>query len=242
MISHNNRCIFVHIPKVAGQSIELFFLKLHGLDWETRAPLLLRANDQPKIGPPRLAHLKLNDYLNFQYISPELFQEYFKFAFVRNPWSRTVSFFKYGRFNQVMSFQKFVEQELPKLIKNKEWFYGPQYHFIYEGSNSTNIDFIGRFEDINKDMMKVCQRLNIPFKQLPYRNESRISNEEKDTWHFIKYTIRNPLSILNNSGDQINSKDYKAYFDSNLINVIAELYHLDVEAFNYNFENTHYKT
>ena len=36
MISDKYKCIFVHIPKVAGQSIEHVFLDLHGLTWETR--------------------------------------------------------------------------------------------------------------------------------------------------------------------------------------------------------------
>jgi len=134
MVSHKHKCIFVHIPKVAGQSIELFFSNLLGLDWKTRAPLLLRPNDESEIGPPRLAHLKLQEYLSYHYISPNLFKEYYKFTFVRNPWSRTVSFYKYGNFNRQISFKRFVEINLPNLIVEKEWFYGSQYDFIYNNN------------------------------------------------------------------------------------------------------------
>jgi len=52
--------------------------------------------------------------------------------------------------------------------------------------------------------------------------------------------IKNPSLILTR-GDQINSKDYKAYYDSSLINLVAELYLIDVKMFNYNFDNTHNK-
>ena len=241
MISHQHKCIFVHIPKVAGQSIELLFLQLHNLDWSKRAQLLLRPNDRPELGPPRLAHLKLNDYVNYHYISHELFQEYFKFAFVRNPWSRTVSFYKYGGFNQQMSFRTFVENKLPKLIKKKKWFYAPQYDFLYAKDNSTKIDFIGRFENLNKDMLKVCKRLNITFNQLPHRNESKVVHK-KDIKRLMKSIIQNPKRLITKAPDQIDSRNYKDYYNENIINIIAELYHLDVEAFNYSFENTHNKT
>jgi len=63
LISHHDKCLFVHVPKCAGQSVEMFFLDRIGLDWERRAPLLLRPNDVPALGPPRLAHLKAAEYV-----------------------------------------------------------------------------------------------------------------------------------------------------------------------------------
>jgi len=58
MICAQYRCLFVHVPKTAGMSIDQVFLELVGLTWKTRAPLLLGGNDDPKLGPPRLEHLK----------------------------------------------------------------------------------------------------------------------------------------------------------------------------------------
>src|SRR5687768_14243923 len=62
VICREYRCLFVHVPKTAGMSIEHVFLRLVGLTWETRAPLLLGGNDDPRLGPPRLEHLKASEY------------------------------------------------------------------------------------------------------------------------------------------------------------------------------------
>ena len=54
---------------MAGQSIEQVFLNSLGLTYETRKPLLLMPNAQPKIGLPYLAHLKADEYVKYHYIS-----------------------------------------------------------------------------------------------------------------------------------------------------------------------------
>ncbi len=50
MLSRKYKCVFVRIPKVAGQSIEQVFLGFHGLGWDNRDELLLTPNDNPHYG------------------------------------------------------------------------------------------------------------------------------------------------------------------------------------------------
>ena len=64
MISHHHKCVFIHIPKNAGQSIENLFLELLNLTWETKAPLLLRPNDCLELGPRYLTTLNLMNMLS----------------------------------------------------------------------------------------------------------------------------------------------------------------------------------
>ena len=116
MISHKFNALFIHVPKAAGQSVEAFFLDLHGLEWEERLPLLLTPNEADKIGPPRLAHLHLEDYVGQHFMSQEDFDRYFKFGFVRNPWSRAVSFYKFHGHHYLMSFEEFVHFKFLFLI------------------------------------------------------------------------------------------------------------------------------
>ena len=44
------------------------FLDDLSLDWMSRAPLLLRANDVTEVGPPRLAHLLASEYIRLKYL------------------------------------------------------------------------------------------------------------------------------------------------------------------------------
>ena len=100
LISHSHKTVFVHVPKCGGQSIETAFLADLGLDWETRAPLLLRLNDNLRLGPPRLAHLIARDYARYHYLSDELFRSYYSFAILRDPVARTVSLYNFGSFEK----------------------------------------------------------------------------------------------------------------------------------------------
>ena len=46
MISHQFKCVFVHVPKTAGQSIEQFFLNLHQLSKQEKAQFLADFDQQ----------------------------------------------------------------------------------------------------------------------------------------------------------------------------------------------------
>lgn len=69
MISHNFRCISVHIPKAAGNSVNRAF----GIGWQDHKDLARYRAELPA----------------------ETFRDYFKFAIVRNPWERMLSEYNY---------------------------------------------------------------------------------------------------------------------------------------------------
>ena len=174
MICHHKKCIFVHIPKTAGQSIEHVFLNLLNLKWETRAPLLLRYNDRPELGPPRLAHLKADEYVRYKYLTQEMFDDYFKFSFVRNPWDRLISIYKYLDFSHKFEFKSFLMNVFKNRVWQEQyWFIGPQSDFVCSEDGKLIVDFIGKFENLQNDFYKICQNIGLPSTELPYVNKSK---------------------------------------------------------------------
>lgn len=219
MISHHDKCVFVHIPKCAGQSIETFFLERIGLDWRTRAPLLLRPNDMPSLGPPRLAHLLARDYVANKWMTPEQFRSYFKFAFVRNPWDRTASFYRFLGYHRRCSFPRFVRRHLPALVAgDKRWFLCPQAEYLYGPDGDLLVDFVGRFETLQQDFARACTHIGIADARLPHVNSSHAPRSLLARW------FRPPRSV-----------PYREMYDSSTRQAVADIYAADVEAFAYEF-------
>ena len=145
MICRDYRCLFVHIPKTAGQSVEQVFLRLLGLSWETRAPLLLRGNDDPRLGPPRLAHLTAAEYVSCGYLTPAEFGTYFRFSIVRNPWDRIVSEYKYRRHPVTMDFKTYLFKRLPSPGWSEPYRHIiPQHDFLYDEAGRLLVDYVGK--------------------------------------------------------------------------------------------------
>ncbi|WP_159017637.1 sulfotransferase family 2 domain-containing protein [Cognatiluteimonas profundi] len=216
MISHHDQCVFVHVPKCAGQSIESFFIKRVGLSWEQRAPLLLRPNHNPELGPPRLAHLKAREYVEKKWLTQQQFDTYYRFAFVRNPWDRTASFYRTG-YDRVCSFSRFVRFQLPRLMERKPWFFGPQADYLHDDDGRLLVDFVGRYERLAADFGQVCKQLDIPDATLPHANDSN-----HGIGRIARWLRRRP-------------RPYTDMYDSRSRTAIARLYGDDVDAFKYRF-------
>ena len=102
----------------------------------------------------------------------DIYDNYFKFSFVRNPYDRAVSSYIYTRnwFNQNDP-DKFDDG---RLYDFKSWLnnlgsdhkYGLQYNFVQD------CDFIGKFENLQEDFNIVCNKIGVPYQKLPHKNKS----------------------------------------------------------------------
>lgn len=242
MISHHHRCVFVHIPKTGGQSVERVFLELLGLDWSTRAPLLLQPNDHPALGPPKLAHLLASEYVALKYLPRELYESYFTFAFVRDPWARAVSFYKYLGFEWECSFPDFVRSRLGgSLWRDKHWFIRPQIDFLVDPASGERIvDFVGRLERMQEDFDVVCEKLGLGRLEVPHTNSSRrgkgrlvsLTRVRQAWWDVGKGRIqRVPRRLAGRPHPR--HKEWRAYYDAETAKTVGAIYAADVEAFGY---------
>ncbi len=213
MISHHHECIFVHIPKTAGQSIERAFLADLGLSWATRAPLLLRYNDTPALGPPRLAHLRAPDYLRYCYISPALFERYFKFTVVRNPWDRAVSLYHY--LASGMDFAAFCAELEATLAQGSHWYLDPQIDFLAGDDGAIRVDHVARFEHLGEEIEKIRTRVGLA-SVLAHTNASGATPAD--------------------AGADARAAIYRHYYDTVTRDRIGRVYARDIERFGYRFE------
>jgi hypothetical protein len=104
-------------------------------------------------------------------VTPDQFRNYYKFTFVRNPWSRVFSWYK-----NVMRF----EPHRKRLGVPDDCSFGDflsldfdqdalrsQIYWISDGKGQNRMDFIGRFENLAEDFAHVCSVLHIEDSTLP---------------------------------------------------------------------------
>lgn len=176
MISHHHRTVFVHIPKCGGMSVEHMFLTDLGLEWDQRAPLLLRARVEAEVAPPRLAHLTATEYVEGHYLSQWLWDEYLTFAVVRNPFGRVESCYRYLGFDRMLGFDAFVNGYLPRVMADPahpwRWFLRPQAEF-FTRDGQVAVDHLVPLERLEQELPAVLTKAGILEAQVPHVNQGR---------------------------------------------------------------------
>lgn len=161
MINHRHKFIFIHIPRTAGTSIELAF---DGRDWWKHKP-----NEK---------HMSASQARKFY--GEKIWQSYFKFSFVRNPWDRVISLWKSNYYYKTDNLFKFLLHYKPE----KHEYSSPKYSDILD----EDINFVGRFENLKKDFREVCDIIGIQDAELPHA-EQRTRNHYSSYYNNITANI-----------------------------------------------------
>lgn len=166
MISIQHKTIFIHIPKCAGQSIEETFLKdiSPDLNFEQHRHLIgcfQRPASWNEAFPNRLAHLTADQYQSLSFVSPSMWNSYYKFAIIRDPIDRCISMFRYlGQYPH--DFQKFVFDFLPQALAKQHFFFKPQVDYLIDSkTNQIIVDEIIPFKELNNLWVNIQEKSKI---------------------------------------------------------------------------------
>lgn len=230
MISHQHKTLFVHIPKCGGQSIENIYLSDLRLGRKDKSQLLLRKRKRGEKGPPKLGHLIAMDYTGLGYIEEELFNSYYRFSVVRNPFDRLYSAYAYLGFRDLVRFDYFVDEIAANSLERRDswfWFLRPQTDFIMDADGGLLVDEFFRLENLSASIDKVFARSHLSVKELRHLNKVGSISPASRFVRALKIALRGQIPL-----DELWAKR-KTDCSSRIKNRIEHLYGADYEHFGY---------
>jgi hypothetical protein len=219
-VNHENKIIFIHIPKTGGTSIQKFL----NLTFSDEAPSKKEQIDYFKEQKIKFDYYHSTAYQYKRYVLKEYFERYFKFTFVRNPYDRCVSEFFYA--NKGHKKRDITPSHAPWLDLKPKKDFSPtafsnhlveytkqtkrykshracQSHFILDENGNSLVDFIGKYENLKEDLIKILDilKINKSIEELPHRYKNLV---EYDKSQYL--TPKNKELILN-----IFEKDFELF-------------------------------
>jgi len=169
LISHKHKFIFIHIQKTAGTSIS-----------SVLKPFC--EESYPSIKHWSASRIK-------EKFGPDIWNEYFKFTFIRNPYERLLSwYYMINKFRDspnpnlfhsyvlknIHSFSEFIMKNNVPDINGLSLKLPPQRITQFQKISENGriiVDFIGKYENLNEDFHFICEKLNIAKVLLPHLNK-----------------------------------------------------------------------
>lgn len=215
LISYTHSFIFFHVAKAAGISVReaLTPYTQEPPQFKIRRPPI-KIGDQPnplyEVWSSMLTHATVRQT---QQELPQEFTQYYKFAFVRNPWDWQVSMYhfllkettnnRYATIKALGSFRNYLEwvtREAKPFPKGATKF---QKNMLVDDQGRVAVDEIGRFETLQQDFQRITAKLGINA-DLPRRNSSQHT-------------------------------DYRDYYDDYCRKLVANHFAEDIDLFGYTF-------
>jgi len=218
LISHRQRFIFIHVAKVAGLSVR------NALDNYVEEPEHFTIKRPVKIirGQPNPLYAMWESALTHatavqtrKAFGEPIFNDYYKFAFVRNPWDLQVSMYhfilketQHIHHQTVKAMESFSDYLHWMMATKKPFAKGAtkfQKQMLCDEAGNVLVDFIGRYENLSVDFNYVSQHLNIQ-STMPHLNQSK-------------------------------HRDYRCYYDNQSCALVADYFKEDIALFGYEFES-----
>ena len=208
MISDRLKCIFIHIPKCGGTSLETaLWQPEEKTDANLFGGLIDKYHNPYQTGA--LQHLKALAVRHV--VGRARFEEYFKFTIIRNPFSRAVSQYNYSLESRFL--RRYIglnkrddfNTYLRKIHVRSHVQWEPQVSFLFDHRGRQMVDYIGRLEEIETAFAHICAKVGVTA-ELGHKKKSA----KKIPW--------------------------QSYYDEEAIAYIEDVYADDLEVFGYAFE------
>lgn len=206
IISYAHRFIFAAIPKTGTHAVRRALREHLGPQDLEQVGLFVRKQfPWPPLAALGHGHISLAQIRPF--VGEEVFASAFKFAFVRNPFDRFVSYCAFMT-REDDSFRRDPRGVMRQILRERpldHLLFQPQHAFVTDGEGRLLTNALGRVEQMQESYDAISSRLGIPSAQL-----EKINSSER--------------------------RDYREYYDQELVDGVAELYRRDLELFGYAFE------
>jgi hypothetical protein len=207
IISHRHRYIFFAIPKTGTHAVRQALREQMGEeDLEQVILMTERRFPFPEFANIRHGHISSREIRPV--LGDDVFTGYTKFAFVRNPFDRFVSYCAFmSRGKDFMEtdplrFMKWVVREQRPV---EHLLYQPQHGFITGGDGRVEMDIVGRNESMQDSYDAICARIGLQPRPLERVNASR-------------------------------HRPWREYYDAELRDLVAAQYARDLDLFDYRFD------
>ena len=208
IVSHRHRFIFAAVPKTGTHSVRQALREhLDDADVEQVGLFVNKRFPWEDLAAIRHGHLALRQVR--PHLGDEAFDAYFKFAFVRNPFDRFVSYCAFmlrGGDDFAQRPREAMHHFLFAAPPEQHILFQPQASLLVDDDGETLLaDAVGRVEEMQGSYDAICARIGIASR---------------------------PLDRVNGS----THGDYRQYYDQALIDGVASRYAQDLELFGYGFE------
>ncbi len=174
IISHKYKFIFIAIPKTGTHAIRFAVRPyMSESDMEQVGLFIEKKLPFDEIARIKHGHIKAKEIKPF--LSEEIWNTYFKFAIVRNPLDRFVSYCAFmNRSNPdfLLNPSPYLYNAILNKNNHKHILFIPQSEFVNDNNNKLMVDYIGRQESLQASFDHVCAVTGMPTRQLEVINNS----------------------------------------------------------------------
>ena len=174
IVSHRHRFVFLAVPRTASHAVRAALAPLLGPeDWQQEALRLRLRSPLPGLAAIRHGHASARQAS--AELPATLWRDYFKFAFVRDPFDRFVSIcamLNKRNPGYVGRERAFMKQALARSRFRSRVLVRPQTAMLVDADGGIALDCLGRYECLDASFRGICKRLGIPPRVLGRHNAS----------------------------------------------------------------------